>query len=88
MTVGCEVPDDRNMLNEQLWSPDRPTFRGRRLKGVYHYSGLVHLVISTGYVYCVWYVIRHLTCLAVAMATADAARITVLIAWSHGVNLH
>jgi len=27
------VPDDRNMLNEQLWSPDRPKFRGKKLKG-------------------------------------------------------
>lgn len=31
-SYGCEVPDDRNMLNEQLWSPDRPKFRGQRFK--------------------------------------------------------
>jgi len=35
VNAGCEVPDDRNMLNEQLWSPDRPTFRGRQFKGTY-----------------------------------------------------
>lgn len=35
VNAGCEVPDDRNMLNEQLWSPDRPKFRGRQFKGTY-----------------------------------------------------
>jgi len=34
VNAGCEVPDDRNMLNEQLWSPDRPKFRGQRFKGI------------------------------------------------------
>jgi len=33
VNLGCEVPDDRNMLNEQLWSPDRPKFRGQKVKG-------------------------------------------------------
>ena len=33
IVAGPEVPDDRNMLNENLWSPDRPKFRGRLHKG-------------------------------------------------------
>jgi len=34
VNAGPEIPDDRNMLNEQLWSPDRPKFRGQRFKGI------------------------------------------------------
>lgn len=37
VSAGCEVPDDRNMLNEQMWSPDRPKFRGQRLRGIQRY---------------------------------------------------
>ncbi|KAK2181609.1 hypothetical protein NP493_389g02010 [Ridgeia piscesae] len=29
--LGPVVPDDRNMLNENLWSPDRPTIQGKHV---------------------------------------------------------
>lgn len=31
--LGSEIPDDRNLLNENLWSPDRPKFQGVAHKG-------------------------------------------------------
>lgn len=40
--TGPVVPDDRNMLNEQLWSPDRPQFRGRKCKGTIMFLKLMH----------------------------------------------
>ncbi len=36
LVAGRVIPDDRNMLNEQLWSPDRPTIRVRSSPGNEH----------------------------------------------------
>ena len=33
VSAGPVVPDDRNMLNENLWSPDRPTIQGKHVPG-------------------------------------------------------
>ena len=54
--IGPIAPDDRNMLNENMWSPDRPT-----LQGIYRAGIAIKTALASDQYICVWYTLKTIS---------------------------